>query len=331
MPFMVRAAVATTDSSRRLERLLRFEPDIALRRRARAVIGSIDVRPGHRVLDCGCGLGFYLHLLAQVAPDCRLQGLDSDPARLGRAVPSHERQRADLLLGNVFYLPYQDATFDRVILSEVLEHLADDLPALREVVRVLKPGGIVAITVPHQRYPWLYDPINKTLEALGIPAVRSGFLAGIWTDHRRLYRPERLLSLAQQAGLRPLAWRPETHYCLPFTHNLVYGLGTWLVKQSWLPRHSSGLDRFSLVNGRSAVWRLLGKILELVDRANMRVETDASAVNICLKATRDVKEAPGMAPPAFSSPTERADPGRERYHRRPARLGEVKNERARDA
>ena len=290
MPFMVEAAEATTDSSSRLGHLLRFEPDIAFRRRARAVVEFLDLRPGTRVLDCGCGLGFYLRLLSHLAPDCRLQGLDSNRARLGRAVLPSNLPAVELLLGDVLHLPYQDAVFDRVILSEVLEHLADDLAALREVTRVLKSAGIVVITVPHERYPWLYDPINKTLEAFGIPAVRSGVLAGIWTEHQRLYRPEQLLSLAQQAGLRPLAWRLDTHYCLPFTHNLVYGLGKWLVGQKRFFRRQGEFDRFGVGNGRSAVWGLLAEMLRLVDQANLAAAPDASTVGIYLKATRDAKE-----------------------------------------
>lgn len=270
-----------------LERLLRFEPDIAFRWRARAVVEFLDLRPSDRVLDCGCGLGFYLRLLTEVAPDCRLLGLDCDRARLGRAVPASHLRAVDLFLGDICHLPYRDAAFDKLILSEVLEHVPDELPALQEVIRVLKPGGIVAITVPHRRYPWLYDPVNKTWEILGMAPVRSGFWAGIWTDHRRLYEPQRLLQLARQAGLRPLAWRLETRYCLPFTHNLVYGFGKWLVEQRRPASRQREFDRFGLLRGRSPVWRLLEKILTVIDHANQRIDPDGSAVSISLKAMRD--------------------------------------------
>ena len=55
---------------------------------------------------------------------------------------------ANVVQGDALHLPFPDGTFDRVICSEVLEHLPDDVAAMRELARVLRPGGTMAITVP---------------------------------------------------------------------------------------------------------------------------------------------------------------------------------------
>jgi SAM-dependent methyltransferase len=137
-------------------------------------------------------------------------------------------------------IPFPENTFDKIVLSEVLEHLPDDLGALREVKRVLKPGGVIAITVPHQDYPLLWDPINWSRERFNLPPIRSWFFGGLWTNRERLYTRTGILGLVQQAGLCAEDVRQLVHYCFPFAHNLVYGLGKWLV-ESGLMRSA---DRF---------------------------------------------------------------------------------------
>jgi hypothetical protein len=98
-------------------------------------------------------------------------------------------------------LPFPDDSFDSVILSEILEHVDDDVRGLAEVRRVLKPGGVVAITVPNANYPFLWDPINKTLETLFGIHIQRGPLAGIWANHVRLYERDQLRHVVEQAGL----------------------------------------------------------------------------------------------------------------------------------
>ena len=64
--------------------------------------------------------------------------------------------------------------FDGVVCSEVLEHLDDDLAAMHELGRVLKPGGALAVTVPCLNYPGLWDPLNRVRESLGLGHFSSG-------------------------------------------------------------------------------------------------------------------------------------------------------------
>src|SRR5439155_9671254 len=107
---------------------------------------------------------------------------------------------AGLYQGDVSAMPFAGASFDKVILSEVLEHLDDDAAALREVRRVLRPGGVLAISVPNRYYPFLWDPLNFTRERLGLGHFQSEPWSGIWTDHRRLYDPAGLAGLVRGAG-----------------------------------------------------------------------------------------------------------------------------------
>src|SRR5262249_61448910 len=147
------------------------------------------------------------------------------------------------------------------------EHLPDDGAALLEVRRVLKPGGVAAITVPNRDYPALWDPVNWLRERLGLAPIRCGLFGGIWTDHRRLYGRDDIVRLVGEARLAVEDARGLVHYCVPFAHNLVYGLGKPLVERGLLAR----ADRFRYAENRGSPWRPLNlgrRVLNAIDRLN---------------------------------------------------------------
>ncbi len=111
----------------------------------RPLLEQASVRPGHRVLDIGCGTGSLVVLVKRLCPDAKVVGLDPDPKALARARRKVERAGVSARFDQGFSseLPYPDACFDRVFSSFMLHHLQPDEKAktLREARRVLKPGG----------------------------------------------------------------------------------------------------------------------------------------------------------------------------------------------
>ncbi len=101
------------------------------------------------LLDAGCGTGALLSELQQRAS--HVVGLDLEPLALRYA-----RQRGEFALvqARLEALPFRSDTFDAITALDVLEHLPDDRPALRELRRVLKPDGVLIITVPAYRFLW---------------------------------------------------------------------------------------------------------------------------------------------------------------------------------
>jgi SAM-dependent methyltransferase len=94
--------------------------------------------------------------------------------------------------GDALRLPFADGTFDRVIASEVMEHLPDDRAAAAELARVLRPGGTLAVTVP----AWLPERVCWALsEEYHAPFVPGG--------HVRVYAEPELRRRLREAGLRP--------------------------------------------------------------------------------------------------------------------------------
>jgi len=120
---------------------------------------------------------------------------------------------------------------------------------------LLKPGGVVAITVPNANYPFWWDPINRTLETAVHAHIGRGPLAGIWANHVRLYTAEQLRRAALAAGFVVEQERAFTHYSFPFIHNLVYGLGKPLLESGLMPeKMANAADRtkFDATTGQLA-------------------------------------------------------------------------------
>jgi len=274
-----------------IEYMIRNEADMAFKRRVRTIFEWVDPQDDHVILDIPCGRGFYLNMFRYVS-DCTLIGADLDWEVLGKAQQS-VGHLPDVTLhhASIYDLPYPDNTFDAVILSEVLEHLDDDVLGLREAYRVLKPGGIAVITVPNANYPFLWDPVNKTLEYLLNTHIQYGPLAGIWANHVRLYSPGELRNAVTTAKFEVEAERAFTHYSFPFIHNLVYGVGKPLLERGALPESmATTADRtqFDQPDSHPLNPVALGlKLFNLVDRLNTMDEPPGRAtVNLCIKGRK---------------------------------------------
>ena len=271
-----------------LETFLASELDFAFRRRLRWLLAALDLRPALRLLDLGCGPGVLLRAIDASAPRVRAAGLD---AGIDRLLQAHAAPTPfPLLRGDAQSLPFRDASFERVLAAEVLEHLPDDAAALAEIRRVLAPGGLLAVSVPHADYPFLWDPINRVWTRLGGAPFRTGPLVGIWTGHERLYRPEELARRVASAGLEVVRVEEATHHAIPFAHFLLYGVGRPLVERGLLP---AGLRRRlgRLPSSPRPGFDLLSPLralLAAVDRRNdaEAVRRTTTFVNVLLLARR---------------------------------------------
>ena len=118
---------------------------LGVRRIRRRLLDQADLRPGQRVLEIGCGTGDLLLAAKRAQPAAVVVGLDPDLAALARAHRKARRRGLTVQLdrGHAEELPYADDSVDVVLSSFMLHHVPADErePAMREVLRVLRPGG----------------------------------------------------------------------------------------------------------------------------------------------------------------------------------------------
>lgn len=107
------------------------------------VLGALEPRRGEQVLDLGCGGGFYVRELSRVVgAEGQAAGIDISADQIAAATERcKEMDNVRLETGDAFALPYDTASFDAVLSVQVVEYLQDAEVALKEVLRVLKPGG----------------------------------------------------------------------------------------------------------------------------------------------------------------------------------------------
>lgn len=115
----------------------------------------LGIKDGERVLDVGCGGGRHSWEACRKA-NCLVYALDIEAGELNNArviLQAMDKQGESkgkwvVIKGNTISLPFKDASFDKIICSEVLEHIPDDKQSIREMARVLKDDGVIAISVP---------------------------------------------------------------------------------------------------------------------------------------------------------------------------------------
>jgi ubiquinone/menaquinone biosynthesis C-methylase UbiE len=154
------------------------------------LLAQADLKPGHRVLDIGCGTGTFAVQIKQKYPNVEVTGLDPDPKALARA-----EQKAKLAAVAVKFdkgfsdeLPYPDRSFDRVCSSFMFHHLPSDVKekTLSEIRRVLKPGGFLDL-----------------LDFGGPGAAGHGIMSHIFHANHRLDEnsEDTVLAMMKNAGL----------------------------------------------------------------------------------------------------------------------------------
>lgn len=114
-----------------------------------AAVGALGLRPGDAVLDAGCGTGRALPALrAAVGPQGTVIGADLTPEMLEQAVRAGRHLSARLLLADVSGLPLRSGSLDAVFGAGLISHLAEPEEDLRELARVVRPGGLLALFHP---------------------------------------------------------------------------------------------------------------------------------------------------------------------------------------
>ncbi len=282
--------MATADPSL-IARMMRNEADMAYRRRVQTVFDWLQPTDSDLILDAGCGRGFYLNFF-QHACRARTIGVELELSYIKIAhFALHNASGVELVNANLYHLPFPDATFDKAVLSEVLEHVDDDSSVLRAIARVLKPGRLIAITVPNANYPFWWDPINRTLESVFHTHIQRGAFAGIWANHVRLYTPDMLRSAVKAAALEVVDERSFTHHSFPFIHNIVYGFGKTLLEGGLLPGDlARAADRYNVSGERGSVLNPVNlglTLFEWFDRGNIMNEpAGRPTVNLCILARK---------------------------------------------
>jgi SAM-dependent methyltransferase len=142
-----------------------------------ALLSQTPLPAGPRILDAGCGTGGNLQYYARLG---KASGVDPAPDAVRFC---HQRGLESVQQAGLESLPFDDASFDVIAATDVLEHIAAEQEALTELRRVATPGGALLLTVP--AYMWLWTQEDENLH------------------HKRRYTRPRLMQAVERSGWKP--------------------------------------------------------------------------------------------------------------------------------
>jgi SAM-dependent methyltransferase len=187
-------------------------------------------------LDCGCAEGGYTVALAERGAD-RVVGIDVNEKDIRRAEAREHASSVSFRPASAEALPFADASFDGVLLNEVLEHVADEEQTLREIRRVLRPGGHLALFSPNRWFPFEGHGVRiDSRRSLDVPVPLLPWLPARLTRRvmrARNYWPHELRRLVRKQGFEVV----EVAWALPL-FEVYRWLPRALVERYWrmLPR-----------------------------------------------------------------------------------------------
>jgi SAM-dependent methyltransferase len=146
---------------------------------------------GARILDAGCGSG---RNIVELARRGAVTGVELSAPSVEKA---RQRGCGEVIEGSVLEMPFADDSFDLAVSLDVIEHLEDDLAALRELRRTVAPGGALMVTVPAYQWLWSgHDVINHHQRRYTRRSLQSVAEAAGWRQHRTTYFNSLLLPVA---------------------------------------------------------------------------------------------------------------------------------------
>ncbi|MFH8974516.1 class I SAM-dependent methyltransferase [Streptomyces sp. NPDC017890] len=169
-----------------------------------AAVAELGLRQGAHVLDAGCGTGRALPpLRAAVGPSGLVVGADLTPAMLQAAARAGRDRDGQLLLTDVAALPLRSRSLDAVFAAGLVAHLPDPARALRELARVVRPGGVLALFHPIGRAALAARQGRRIApdDLRAEPSLRSMLAGSGWRMTSYVDEDVRFLALAVREGL----------------------------------------------------------------------------------------------------------------------------------
>jgi SAM-dependent methyltransferase len=187
---------------------------------ASLLVKSAGVRDGDTILDVGSGTGALTSAVATVSPSSRIIGVDPAASYVAFAQTRHPEDHIRFEVGDAQQLRFANGSFDRTLSLLVLNFIPDRSKALDEMIRVTRPGGIVASAVwdygqgmEMLRAFWdeagALNPAAAARDERHMPLRRKGELGALWRDHR-------LQNVSEEALTIPTRFSSFDDYWLPF-------------------------------------------------------------------------------------------------------------------
>lgn len=155
------------------------------------VVRGLQLPADARILDAGCGSG---RNMVELARHGTVTGVELSQTSVGLA---RAREAGEVIEGSVLEMPFADDTFQLAVSLDVIEHLEDDLAALRELRRVVMPGGALLLTVPAYQWLWSgHDEINHHHRRYTRRSLQQACEQAGWQQIRTTYFNSLLLPVA---------------------------------------------------------------------------------------------------------------------------------------